>query len=113
MEEHEPITSPEALEYGFCNELGVNDSVRFLKNISGLWLIQECKRHWELDGEKYNYFELSTLAGEAEPFTAFIDPDHAAFASPGGMPDKIRAFCERTGQAVTRAPGEILRVATE
>ncbi len=113
VEEDEAITSPEALKYGFCNELGVNDSVRFLKNIAGLWLIQECKRQWELDGEKLSYAEMATLAGDAAPFTAFIDPDDATFASPGGMPGKIRAFCERTGQAVPRDHGEILRVATD
>ena len=113
VEEDEAITSPQALKFGFCNELGVNDSVRFLKNIAGLWLIQECKRQWDLDGEKLSYAEMATLASDAAPFTAFIDPDDATFASPGGMPGKIRAFCERTGQAVPRDHGEILRVATD
>ena len=113
VEEDEAITSPEALKFGFCNELGVNDSVRFLKNISGLWLIQECKRQWELDGEKLSYAEMATMASEAKPFTAFIDPDDASFASPGGMPGKIRAYCEKTGQSVPDDHGAILRVATE
>ncbi len=113
VEEDEAIVTPEALELGFCNELGVNDSVRFLKNISGLWLIQECKRQWELDGEKLNYAEMATLARDAKPFTAFIDPDDALFATPGGMPGKIRAFCERTGQEVPCDNGALLRVATE
>jgi rhamnulokinase len=113
VEEDEAITSPEALEYGFCNELGVNDSVRFLKNISGLWLIQECKRQWELDGEKLSFAEMATMASEAKPFTAFIDPDDASFASPGGMPGKIRAYCEKTGQSVPADHGTILRVATD
>ena len=113
VEEDEAITSREALEYGFCNELGVNDSVRFLKNIAGLWLIQECKRQWELDGEKLSYAEMAALAGDAKPFTAFIDPDDTVFATPGGMPGKIRAFCEKTGQTVPRDHGEILRVATD
>ncbi len=107
------ITSPEALALGFCNELGVDGSVRFLKNIGGLWLIQECKRQWELDGETLGYAEMAALAEEARPFTAFIDPDDACFASPGEMPDKIRAWCEETGQAVPRDKGQILRVATE
>jgi rhamnulokinase len=113
VEEDEAITTPEALACGFCNELGVNDSVRFLKNISGLWLIQECKRQWELDGEKLSYAEMATLASDAKPFTAFIDPDDASFASPGGMPGKIRSYCEKTGQPVPRDNGEILRVATD
>lgn len=113
VETDRPITTPEALGYGFCNELGVDNTVRFLKNIGGLWLIQECKRQWELDGEKLNYAEMATLANEAEPFTAFIDPDDAVFASPGEMPSKIRAWCEKSGQAVPQDKGQILRVATE
>ncbi len=113
VEAGEPITTRQALELGFCNELGVDGSVRFLKNIGGLWLIQECKRQWELDGEKLGYAAMASLASEAEPFTAFIDPDDASFASPGEMPEKIRAFCERTGQPVPASPGQVLRVATE
>jgi rhamnulokinase len=113
VEEDEAITSPEALACGFCNELGVNDSVRFLKNIAGLWLIQECKRQWDLDGEKMTYAEMAALAGDAEPFAAFIDPDDATFATPGGMPGKIRAFCERTGQSIPQSHGEILRVTSD
>ena len=98
---------------GFCNELGVDASVRFLKNISGLWLIQECKRQWELEGEKLSYGEMASLANDARPFTAFIDPDDASFASAGGMPEKIRCYCEKTGQPVPEDKGQILRVATE
>ncbi len=113
VEGREPITSAEALRHGFCNELGVEGTVRFLKNIGGLWLIQECKRQWELDGESLNFGEMAELANRAAPFTAFIDPDDASFASPGGMPDKIRAFCQRTGQAVPDDKGTILRVATD
>jgi sugar (pentulose or hexulose) kinase len=113
IEMEEPVTTPEALALGFCNELGVNGSVRFLKNIAGLWLIQECKRQWALDGEDIDYAGLAELAKESEPFSAFIDPDAPEFASPGGMPEKIRAFCERTGQTVPRKKGCILRIATE
>jgi sugar (pentulose or hexulose) kinase len=113
VEEEAPITTPEALGLGFCNELGVEGSVRFLKNISGLWLVQECRRQWELDGEKLGYAEMAALAREAEAFTAFIDPDDAVFATPGGMPEKIRAFCERTGQPVPGDKGTVLRVVTE
>lgn len=108
-----PITSPEALSYGFCNELGVEGSVRFLKNIGGLWLIQECKRQWELDGEPLGYAEMAALANEADAFTAFIDPDDASFASPGEMPDKICAYCQKNGQRVPQTKGEILRVASD
>ncbi len=113
VETDRPITSPQALGYGFCNELGVADSVRFLKNIGGLWLIQECKRQWELDGENLSYAGMAALANAAEPFTAFIDPDDAVFSAPGGMPGKIRGWCEKSGQAVPMDKGQVLRVATE
>jgi len=113
IESAEPITTPAALERGFCNELGIAGSVRFLKNISGLWLLQECKRQWELDGEKLNYEEMAAMANAAPEFFAFIDPDDASFASAGGMPDKIRAYCTKTNQSVPQDKGQILRVATE
>jgi len=113
IESQEAITTQAALDHGFCNELGVNNSVRFLKNISGLWLIQECKRQWELDGNPLDYPTMEAMAAAAEPFTSFIDPDDASFASPGGMPEKIRAWCAKTGQAVPGDQGAILRVATD
>lgn len=113
IEARDPVTTPAALERGFCNELGVNDSVRFLKNISGLWLIQECKRQWESEGQTFDYASMAAMAEEAAPFSAFVDPDDPMFASPGGMPGKIQAWCEKTGQQVPQTPGEILRVATE
>lgn len=113
IETREPITSQAAFDAGFCNELGVDGTVRFLKNIAGLWLIQECKRQWALDGESLDYTALAELAKEADSFTAFIDPDDAVFASPGDMPAKIQAWCERTGQTVPQKKGDILRIATE
>ena len=113
MESPQAITDKEAFNHGFCNELGVAGSVRFLKNISGLWLIQECKRQWELDGDPVDYAEMAAMADAAEPFTAWIDPDDALFASPGDMPQKISDWCAKSGQAVPRDRGTILRVATE
>jgi rhamnulokinase len=113
IETAQAITDEQAFRLGFGNELGVAGSVRFLKNISGQWLVQECKRQWALDGDDLDYAGIDELAKEAEPFTAFIDPDDASFASPGGMPDKIRAYCQRTGQSVPTKKGTILRVATE
>jgi len=108
-----PVRSEEALSYGFCNELGINNSVRFLKNIGGLWIIQECKRQWELEGTKHSFAELAELSAAAEPFHAFIDPDDPSFASPGDMPGRIREYCKKTGQNVPESIGQILRVATD
>ena len=113
IESPEAITTEVAYQLGFCNELGVNDSIRFLKNISGLWLLQECKRQWELDGKPLDFAAMAKLAESAEPFSAFINPDDPAFANAGGMPGKIQAWCEKTGQAVPQDPGAILRVATD
>ena len=108
-----PIRSHEALAYGFCNELGIDNTVRFLKNIAGLWLIQECKRQWDSDGLNHSFGDLAMMAADAEPFIAFIDPDDEIFASPGNMPKKIQDYCERTGQKVPSSIGEILRVTTD
>jgi rhamnulokinase len=113
LERKDPIRTPEAFAARCCNELGAEGSVRFLKNIAGLWLIQECKRQWALDGESISYGEMAKLAEAAPSFTAFIDPDDPVFSAPGDMPAKIQAWCERTGQAVPRDKGTILRVATE
>lgn len=113
LETREPIRTPEAFAARCCNELGVEGTVRFLKNIAGLWLIQECKRQWALDGESLSYAEMAKLAEAAPSFSAFIDPDDAIFAAPGQMPKKIQDWCQRTGQAVPQDKGSILRVASE
>lgn len=113
LETAQPIRSPAAFEAGCCNELGVDGSVRFLKNIAGLWLIQECRRQWALDGEELAYPELARLANEAEAHTAYIDPDDPVFATPGDMPAKIQDYCRCSGQKVPQSKGRILRIATE
>ena len=113
MERKDPIRTYQAFAAGCCNELGVEGSVRFLKNIAGLWLIQECKRQWALEGDSLSYGEMAALAEAAPSFSAFIDPDDPVFAAPGEMPRKIQAWCERTGQTVPSDKGTILRVATE
>ncbi len=108
-----PITSEEAFAAGFCNEIGHAGTIRFLKNISGLWLIQECKRQWALEGDDLSYAALADLAVAAPAFSSFIDPDDAIFATAGEMPEKIQQFCARTGQQVPQDKGSILRVATD
>lgn len=113
IESETAVTGEQALSYGFCNDFGVGGDIHCLKNIAGLWLIQECKRQWALDGETLEYGEMAALADAAEPFTAFIDPDDISFATPGGMPDKIRDWCRKSGQPVPETKGLILRVATD
>jgi sugar (pentulose or hexulose) kinase len=113
VERASPIRSEEALSYGFCNELGIDNTVRFLKNIGGLWIIQECKRQWDLEGEKHSFAELAELSEQAEPFFAFVDPDEASFANPGEMPERIQKYCKESGQKVPDSIGQIMRVATD
>jgi len=109
----QPSITPHSLSFNFTNEGGVFGSWRLSKNILGLWLVQECKRTWAHQGKKLDYDAITRLAGEARPFLAVIDPDDPSFLHPGDMPERIRAFCEKTGQAVPQTPGEIARVALE
>lgn len=96
-EESAPIMTPEALEFNLTNEGGVGGTTRFLKNVSGLWLVQGCRRAWEKDGP-VSYEELSRAAAEAPAFQAIIDPDSPDFINPPDMPEAIRGFCRKTGQ---------------
>jgi rhamnulokinase len=106
-----PVIGARSLAANYTNEVGVSGRIRFLKNIAGLWLLQECRKAWMLEGAEYSYEQLARLASEARPFTAAIDPD--AFLEPGGMPAQIAAYCRRTGQAPLATPGEFARAILE
>lgn len=107
-EVRQPDLSAQALAYNFTNEGGVFGTWRLSKNIMGLWIVQECKRQWNL-----SYDELTRLAADARPFLAVIDPDHDSFLHPGNMPEKIRRYCTDTGQPVPETQGEIIRAVLE
>lgn len=92
-----PLINPDALAANFTNEGGVGGRIRFLKNIAGLWLLQQCRKEWSLE-RPLDYEELVRLAGEAPPFAAFIDPDSQVFLNPPSMVEAISSFCRRTGQ---------------
>jgi rhamnulokinase len=109
----EPIITSASLDYNFTNEGGVCHTFRFLKNIMGLWLVQESRRTWEREGESLSYRELTALAQAAPPFVAFLEPDHPSFLAPGDMPGRIRAFCQATGQPVPGEKGSVVRCALE
>ncbi len=104
-----PVVSDKSLKYNFTNEGGVNKTIRFLKNIMGLWLIQESRRQWDREGELLSFDELERQAREATPFASLIDPDYEAFQTPGNMPEKIRDYCRMTNQKVPETKGEIVR----
>ncbi|MDA0748151.1 MAG: rhamnulokinase [bacterium] len=109
----EPAISQAVLDRNFTNEGGVCNTFRFLKNISGLWLVQECRRIWQRDGSTYSFEDLVQRAGQTQPFLSFVDPDHPDFVSPGDMPARIREACKRTGQPVPESEGAIIRCALE
>ena len=113
MEVDEPLITEEAQELNFTNEGGFNGNFRFLKNITGLWLIQECRRYWKSNGEDLDYEQITSLAEAATPLVSFINTDEAKFIKPGNMPIKIQEFCEKSGQLVPETKGEIVRCVLE
>ncbi len=108
-----PIINEKSHKYNYTNEGGVNGTIRFLKNIMGLWPVQECRRQWLKDGHEFSYAELAQLASEARPFLAMLNPDYGPFLTPGEMPRKIEAFCRKTKQAPPTTPGEFVRSCLE
>ena len=108
-----PAISEENYQAGFSNEGGVFGTTRFLKNIAGMWLLQECKRTWDDGGKSVNYDELAHQAEKSPPFATFIDPDAADFQSPVNMPEAIAAFCHRTGQTAPANFGAFTRAIFE
>ena len=113
MELDQPLVTADALQLNYTNEGGVDGKIRLLKNIMGLWLVQESRNTWKRQGREYSFPELGTLAGAARPFASLIDPNDASFINPGDMPARIQEFCRRTGQAVPQTPGEVIRCALE
>ncbi len=112
-ETKDPVISEKSKEYNFTNEGGYGDTIRFSKNITGLWVEQESKRQWEREGEKISFAELAEMAAEAEPLRCFIDTDDARFATPGNIPKRIADYCRETGQFVPQTKGEIVRCILE
>ena len=104
-----PILSPESCRAGLSNEMGANGRVNYLKNITGLWLIQESRRQWRRQGKEYSYAQLEELALEAPALRCFIDPDAPEFTPAGDIPERIQEFCSKTGQQVPETVGEVMR----
>jgi len=111
LELDRPIVNEGSLAANYTNEVGVGGKIRFLKNIAGLWLLQECKRAWSLEGHEYTYAELTRMAADARPFSASIQVD--AFLEPGDMPRKIADHCRACGQDPPRTHGEYARTILE
>lgn len=109
----EPIINDAVLAANFTNEVGVCDTIRFLKNLSGLWILQELRRNWNEQDCDYSWSAMEHMALEADAFAFFIDPSDALFLAPGDMASRIQEYCERTGQERPATHAQILRAAYE
>jgi len=101
-----PVLTPEAFAANVTNELGADGTVRALKNVTGMWLLEECRRSWHTEGRDYEMPELLKLASDAEAFTTLIDPNDPLFAPPGGMPERIQIYCAERGLTPPKTDGE-------
>jgi rhamnulokinase len=108
-----PVITEMTRDFNFTNEGGVDGTLRLLKNLTGLWLIQECRRAWAQAGDDLSYAAIAALAEQAQPFQTFVDPDHSSFLSPEDMPGAIQHFCTTTGQTVPADRGSLARVVLE
>lgn len=104
-----PIITDKSFTYNYTNEGGFGGSIRFLKNIMGLWVEQESRRQWKREGKSYSFDELSNAAMASKPCQSLIDPDDPAFGVPGNLPKAICEYCKKTGQHVPENVGEIVR----
>jgi rhamnulokinase len=103
-----PIITPESLALNFSNEGGIGGTYRVLKNISGLWLVQQCRQAWAKD-KVYSYEELTEIGSQESGFDSIIEPDDPGFVNPAEMPLAIRRFCQRAAQPVPETVGEVMR----
>ncbi len=113
VESPEPVVNNQVLELNFTNEGGVGGTIRLLKNITGMWLVQECRRIWNQSGRQWDWEDLNRLSAAAKPLVTFINPDAHDFLAPKDMPEAIRRFAGKTGQPVPEDEGAVLRCALE
>jgi rhamnulokinase len=113
IESRGPIITPKSLELNFTNEAGVEGTYRILKNIMGLWLIQECRRTWADEGAAVSDASLLSMASSSEPFKSLIDPDHPSLLNPENMPEALSRLGARAGEPQLSSPGEVARAIFE
>ena len=109
----EPVLTPEAMAHDFTNESGVGGSVRLLKNVAGLWLLQECRKRWAAEGREASWEQLLARGEQAPAFRSLIDPGAETFLNPDDMPEAIRRFCREHGEAEPQSVGELVRCCLE
>jgi rhamnulokinase len=105
----DPIINDESFEMNFTNEGGVDGTTRFLKNITGMWLLEQCRKDWEKEGVTYSYSKIVELASATEGFRSFVDPDESSFANPQSMSAAIANYCASTGQSVPETHAQFIR----
>ena len=113
LEVDRPVIDDCTFAANLTNEGGVGGTFRLLRNVTGLWLVHECRRAWAAEGHEYAFEELVALAGDAPPLRAFVEPDDPSFAEPGDMPRRVGEFCARTGQPEPGDPGAVTRCILE
>jgi rhamnulokinase len=113
VESPRPVVTEKCRELNFTNEAGVGGTTRLLKNIAGLWLVQECRRIWIQAGNEFDWAELVAQASASRPLASLIDPDDASFNAPRDMPEAIRDFCRQSGQPAPASEGAVIRTALE
>lgn len=109
----EPVLTPAALTANLSNERGAAGTVRLLRNVMGLWLLQECRRAWARAGREWSYEELLAMAEAAPAFGALVDPDDGRFLRPGDLPAAVAEACREGGRAAVREPGAVVRCLLE
>jgi rhamnulokinase len=108
-----PVLTEACQMFNFTNEGGVQGSVRLLKNIAGLWIVQQCREQWKREGQDWSWNRLIELADQAPSMTSIIDTDSEMFIAPASMPAAIREFCRQTNQPIPETEGQIIRCALE
>jgi rhamnulokinase len=109
IEVKEPIISEQSFALNFTNEGGIEGTTRFLKNITGMWLLEQCRKEWELLGQSYTYDEIVRLSDSVDGFQSIIDPDYPGFANPESMTNAIIAYCTDTNQKTPESHAEFIR----
>jgi len=113
LEISDAAINDETFRHQFTNEGGVANTIRLLKNIMGLWVVQECKRQWKTDGDDLSYSQITQMAADAEPFKVFINPHDEAFYAPGEMPERINKYLIENGQTAINDKGQMVRIVLE
>lgn len=109
IETEQPIITEASYKNNFTNEGGIEGTTRFLKNITGMWLLEQCRKEWERVGRIYTYPEIVEMAEQATPFMRFVNPDDPCFANPSSMTKAIAGYCEDTGQPVPETDADYVR----